>query len=142
MAKTDGSLVAFKLTSGSATTAFHDISQYIDEFSGLESMADLVESHTLGDSWLEQAYTGFRRMSPITIAGFYDDVAASGPNALLGNATDLGAERVIKLNFGTTNAYPKTDVIIRRYSRKPARGALTRYEAELMPTGALTVVTT
>lgn len=142
MAKTDFTVTAFKLTSSSATASFHDLSQYIDEFDGLEQLAELQESHTLGDAWAEQAYTGLRRISPIRIAGFYDDVAASGPHALLGQTTDIGAERVIKVNFGTTNAYPKCDVIVRRYSRRPTRGQLTRYEAELMPTGALTVVTT
>lgn len=142
MAKTDFTITAFKLTSTSATGAFHDISQYITEFDGLEILAETIESHTLGDAWAEVAYTGLRRMSPIKISGFYDDAAASGPNALLGNATDVGAERVIKLNFGTTNAYPKTDVIVKRFSRKPVRGELTKFEAELLPTGALTVVTT
>lgn len=142
MAKTGFDVLAFKITSSSATGAFHDLSQYITEYSGLEILAELQESHTLGDAWAEQAYANFRRISPITIGGFYDDVAASGPVALLGNATDLGAERVIKLNFGTTNAYPKCDVLVRRFSRKPNRGQLTGYECELQPIGALTVVTT
>ena len=41
----------------------------------------------MGDAWIEQSYVGLRRVSPITIAGFYDDVAASGPVAILGNAS-------------------------------------------------------
>ena len=142
MAKTDFTITGFKATTSSATAAFHDISQYITEFDGLELLAETIESHGLGDAWAEVAYTGLRRISPIRIGGFYDDVAASGPHALFGNATDLGAERVIKVNFGTTNAYPKCDVIVKRYSRKPARGELTKYEVELLPTGAITVVTT
>ena len=142
MAKTDFTISAFRLTSTSATTAFHDLAQFITEFSGLEILAETEETHTMGDSWAEESFTGLRRVSPITIGGFYDDVAASGPHALLGNTTDIGAERVIKVNFGTTNAYPKTDVIVKRYSRKPVRGELTKWEAELLPTGAVTVVTT
>ena len=96
----------------------------------------------MGDAWVEQSFAGLRRVSPITISGFYDDVAASGPVAILGNATDIGAERVVKVNFGTTNAYSKVDVIVSKFSKMPKRGELTRFEAELMPTGALTVVTT
>ena len=142
MPKTDFTISAFRLTSSSATAAFHDLTQYITEFDGLELLAETQESHTMGDSWAEEAFTGLRRVSPIKIGGFYDDVAASGPHALLGNTTDIGAERVIKLNFGTTNAYPKVDVIVKRYSRKPVRGELTKFEAEFIPTGAVTVVTT
>lgn len=142
MAKTGFDLVGFKCTSVSATTAYHDLSQYITEYSGFEWLAELEESHAMGDAWAEVAYTGFRRASPITIGGFYDDVAASGPHAIFGQATDIGAERNIKLNFGTTNAYPKVDVIVKRYSRKAARGTLTKFEVELIPTGAVTVVTT
>lgn len=142
MAKTGWDVLKFQVTSVSATTTFHDISQYITDWSGLEILAELQESHALGDAWAEQAYANFRRMSPITFGGFYDDVAASGPHALFGNATDLGAERVAKLNFGTTNAYPKFDFLIRRYTRKPNRGQLTGYEVEILPTGAITVVTT
>jgi hypothetical protein len=131
MAKTDFSLTGFKVTTVSATTAYHDLSQYITE-----------ESHAMGDAWVEHLYTGMRRVTPITIGGFYDDVGASGPHAIFGQATDIGAERNVKLNLGTTNAYPKFDVIVKRYTRKPVRGVLTKFEVELLPTGAVTVVAT
>lgn len=142
MAKTDFSVTNFKITTVSATTAFHDLAPYITEFSGMEIMAEIMETHTMGDSWKEFSPTGLKSVSPITISGFYDDVAASGPVAILGNATDVGAERCIKVNFGTTNAYPKTDVIIKRFSRKPVRGELTKFECEMQPTGAYSVATT
>ena len=142
MAKTDFTISAFSITTTSATGAFHNLGGYIDEFSGLEILAEIQETHGMGDAWAEQTFAGLRRVSPVTISGFYDDVAASGPVAILGNATDVGAERVIKVNFGTTNAYPKVDVIVQRFAKMPKRGELTRWEAELLPTGAVTVVTT
>lgn len=142
MARTNFSNISLKITTTSATTAYHDLSQYITEFSGMELLAETEESHALGDAWVENFYTGLRRVSPITISGFYDDAAASGPHAILGNTTDVGASRNIKVNFGTTNAYPKVDVVVKRYNRRPVRGELTKFEAELLPTGAVTVVTT
>lgn len=140
MAKTNAFVI--QVTSSSSTGAFHNISDYITDFSGLNIEAILEESHAVGDSWREVLYTGFRQANEITMGGFYDDAAASGPHALFGQATDLGAERVMKLNFGTTNAYPKFDYIIRSYNRTPTRGQLTRFEAVLAISGAITVVTT
>ena len=142
MAKLDWSLIKFQITPSSATTTFHDLSQYITEFSGMDIEALTQPSHGLGDNWGENAFTGQRRVGPITIAGFYDDVAASGPHALLGNATDIGAERVIKVNWGTTNAYAKQDVIVRRYNRTPTRGEFTKYTAELLPASSYVIVAT
>ncbi len=142
MAKVGFDVTHFLVTPTSATTTWHDLAQYITEYSGLELLAETEETHGMADSWVENAPTGLKRVSPITIGGFYDDVAASGPVALFGNASDIGAERCIKVNFGTTNAYPKTDVIVKRFNKKPARGELTKYEVELLPTGAYTVVAT
>ena len=142
MAKVDGSMMQIKVTTSSATGSFHDLAQYITDFSGLEILADLVESHTFGDAWVEQSYTGFKRVGDITLSGFYDDVAASGPHAIFGQSSDLGAERVMKINLGTTNAYPKFDFLVASYKRMPTRGELTRYEVVIKPTGALTVATT
>jgi len=141
VAKTGGDAIGFKITSTSTTGSFHDLSQYVTEFSGLNIEAVLVDGHTFGDAWRESLYTGFRQGADITVRGFYDDVAASGPNALLG-LTNLGGERVVKLNVGTTNAYPKFDVILKQYNTLPRRGELTMYESVMSITGAITTVTT
>lgn len=142
MAKTDYTVSKFQITTSSATAAFHDIGPYITEFSGIEVVGETEETHGMGDSFAENSFTGLKRTSPITISGFYDDVAASGPHAILGQTTDIGAERCIKLNLGTTDAYPKTDVIIKRYTRHPVRGELTKFECELLPTASYSIVTT
>ena len=142
MSKQDFTVTWFKVTTGTSTSTWHDLSQFIQEFSGLELVAELEEGHSLGDAWAESVYTGLRTVSPITIGGFYDDVASSGPVAIFGNASDLGAERAVKMCFGTTNIYPKVDVIVKRFTRTPTRGEITKYEVELQPTGAYTIGTT
>ena len=134
-------VISFKITSSSSTGAYHDITQYIEEWSGFDLEAVLHQSETFGNAYAEQLYTGFRRLADITVKGPYNDVAASGPNALLGLA-NLGGERNIKVNVGTTNAYPKVDVIVKSYKIIPRRGELSMYEAVLAPTGAYTIATT
>ena len=141
MAKVGPDVFKFTITSSSSTGTFNDISNYITEFSGLNIEAVLQESHAFGDSWKEQLYTGFRMAADITVKGFYDDVAATGPNALLGQA-NIGGERVIKLNVGTTNSYPKMDVLVKSYDTLPKRGQLTEFSCVLAVTGAITFVTT
>ncbi len=142
MAKVDYTLTQFRITTTSATTAYHDIGPYITEMSGLEIEGLTEETHGMGAAWVANAFVGVKKLSPITISGFYDDVAASGPVAILGNATDIGAERNIKLNLGTTNAYPKLDVIITKFSRRPIRSKLTKFEAEFLPCSTYSIVTT
>ena len=142
MPNTTPDQVRFKVTTVSATTTYNDISQYITEWNGWNQIANLQESHAFGDAWKEQLYSGFNMADDINIKGFYDDVAASGPHAIFGTLSMLGNERSVKMSFGTTNAYIKTDVLIRSYNRIPTRGELTKYEVVLAPTGTPTLVTT
>ena len=142
MAKTDFSMGWLKCTTVSATTAYQDISQNLIEINGWETEGVLEETHGLGDAWVENSFVGLKRTNEITLTMFYDDDGTSGSKTIFGNASDIGAERSIKLNVGTTNAYLKTDVIVRSFSRQPKRGELTKCQVALMPTGAATVVTT
>lgn len=135
-------VTSFRVTTTSATAAYQDIGQSVVGFSGLEILAETEESHAMGDSWAETLPTGLKRVSNITLDCLYDDAAATGTATIFGNATDAGAERVIKVGFGTANVFPKMDVIVKRASKKPSRGALTRLEVELIPTGAVTIATT
>ena len=107
MSKYNQSNFAILVTSVSASTVFNDISDYVTDFSGLNLEAVLQQSDAFGDSWREMLYTGIRQAADITIKGFYDDAAATGPHALMGALSALGAERRMKLKFGTTNEYPK-----------------------------------
>lgn len=131
-----------RVTTTSATAAYQDISNQVMEISALKMEALVEESDAFGDSWKETLYTGIRRMDDITLSGILDDVAASGVNAIFGQASDLGAERNWKLNVTTASGVIKTDVIIVSYERMPSRGALTRYQVVGRPTGAVTLTST
>ena len=142
MARVGSDVLAVKVTTASATGSYQDISQSVTEIDGFMVEAILEESHTFGDAWTEQSFVGVRRVGDITIRGFYDDAASSGNATIFGNASDPGAERVLKLNVGTADKYPKCDVIVKSYTRQPAVGELTKFELVLAPTGAFTLATT
>ena len=142
MARVGSDVMAVLITSASATSAFHDISPFVTEINGFMIEAMLEEITSFSDAWPRQGYTGIRSVGEITLSGPYDDVAASGPHALLGGLAQLGTERVLKLKFGTTNEYPKVDVLIKSYARDPERKALSKFTAVLAPTGAVTIGTT
>ena len=142
MARYGGDVVSYKVTTTSATASFRDISQQVLEFSGLDLEALLEQGHTFGDAWEESAYTGMRKINEITMTAFWDDDTSTGVQGIFGNASDVGAERVMKINLGTTNAYPKFDFIIRRVNKKPSVGALTKADIVIVPSGALTIATT
>ena len=137
MAKRGFDVAVFKATTSTSTGAYHDLSQYVDTISAPEIQALLEETHAMGDAWVEHSYIGVRMAPEITFSGPYEDVAASGPVAIFGNATDVGAERNIKVEFGGGGAF-KVDVIVKSFKKIPTRSALTRFEAVLQPTGAVT----
>lgn len=146
MARYGPGVMQVKVTAASTTGSFIDISQQVYDFSGWNVEAILEQSNTFGDTWEEFQSIGVSRVPAITIKGPWDDNTATGTAGLFGNTTDLGAERVMKLNwYGTTNPgqalNAKVDFIVQSYKRLPARGALTQYELVAQPTGAVTYVT-
>lgn len=140
-----------KVTTASATGSFRDISQQVEDFSGFDVEAILELVHSFGDTYEESANVGVNRIATVTLGGPLDDDTTTGINQIFGNSSDLGAERVLRLNFNSAvagaaaTASPtnvKMDVLPQSYRRRAARGALTRYELVLQPTGTFSVVTT
>ena len=143
MAKYGSDQVNIKFTTASATSlTLHDLGQYIDTFNGVKIEALTQEGHGFGDSWVEHLYTGIRRMDPVTVAGFYDNIAASGPNVMFGNASDIGSERRCEVNFaGTASNILQFAGLVMSYSRLPTRSELTRFELVFQPSGAVNTAT-
>lgn len=113
-----------------------NMSQHVDTLNGADIEAMLQQSDTFGDSWVEQLYTGIRRMEPIVVEGFYDDTATTGPDAKFGGAA-LGTTVAVVLTWGGAKT-SSFNAVISRYARTPGRGELSRYAATLTPTGAVT----
>ena len=140
MAKRRSDEVKIGITTTSASTTIVDLSQYVDTIGDVDITPMVNETHTFGDSWVERTYTGVRGTNPIVVEGYYDDAAASGPHAILGNASDMGAERNFEIDFGASDVV-NGKVILTGYNRLPKRGELTRYRSTWTPTGALGTAT-
>ena len=139
MANYGFNVAKFGVTTASGSTAIVDFSNYIDTYSGAELSAIVQESHAMGDSWAESLYAGIRKMAPITVGGFYQDVA-SGPHAYFGQTTDLGAKRQAEVDFGSSDIV-HFSYLLTSYKRQPKRNELTRFEAVLQPTGTVSTAT-
>lgn len=113
-----------------------NVTQSILSISGLDVEAILEETHTFGDSWVEQSAVGLNRVGDITVQGNYDDDSDTGFNFMFKN---VGETRTLKVLFGAAKSMT-VETVIKNYRRMPSRGALTKAEAVLTPTGAVTEV--
>lgn len=129
----------FKFTSVSTTGTWVDLSAYVDEISGVKKEAMTAETHGFSASYVQVSPVGVFKVDDVTISGFYNDVAASGPHALFGDA-NVGTERWGKVYVSTAESV-KQKFVVASYERMPKRNELTRYTVVLRATGALTTST-
>lgn len=117
-----------------------DMTQHTLDIGGVEIEAILEESHSFGDAWVESLATGMRRMNDVTVGGFYDDTATTGPDAIYRDAVPTGpaaTAREFKVTWGGSKTTLAT-TWVQKYSRIPGRMQLTRYSTLIKPTGAVT----
>lgn len=127
---TDDIAVVFDNSAGTTV----NVSQSILEINGVDVEAMIEESHTMGDSWVEQLFTGLRRGADITLRGFYDDDSDTGFDFMF---KGVGETRTLQVTWGGTKT-TTVETIIKNYRRLPTRGELTKGEVVLAPTGAFT----
>jgi hypothetical protein len=113
-----------------------NMSQYIREINGVEIEAILTDSHAFGDTWHEALAVGVSKVGDITLKGFYDDTASTGPDVIF-NAVGNTTTRTLKVTWGNTKT-TSVETIIKKYSRMPKLDDLTGFEVILQPTGAVT----
>ena len=104
-----------------------NVSQSILELNGVDVEAMLEESHTFGDSWVENLPVGVNKVGDITMKGFYDDDADTGFNFMFKN---VGETRTFAVTWGSTKI-TTVEAVIKNYRRLPSRGELTKAEAVL-----------
>lgn len=108
---------------------------YVRAIGGISIEAILQESTAYGDSWQEFLSTGIRKMAPITIGGFYDTAATSGPDVLFaGHEGDLREDTVFTYGGSKTTT---VDTYVQKYERLPKLGAMTEFQVTLQPTGSV-----
>lgn len=117
-----------------------DLSTQILSINGVMIEAVTEESHGYNKSWAEALATGMRRVEPVEIEGFYNDVANGAHTVLKDVATGpAAATRTITFTWspGVTTSF---ETLPTKYGRLPKVGAITRYKSTLIPTGAVTEV--
>ncbi|MDP3717091.1 MAG: hypothetical protein Q8T13_04895 [Acidobacteriota bacterium] len=109
------------------------------DIGGVEIEAILEESHAFGVSWVASLAVGLRKMNDLTVGGFYDDTASTGPNAVYNDVADGPSDstRTAKTTWGGTKT-TSVETWIKKFSRIAARGQITKYATLLAPTGTVT----
>jgi hypothetical protein len=129
-------VVAFDNSGGSPVT----MTPYVQTINGISVEALLEQSDSFGDSWVEMLPVGVRKVSgDITLDGFYDDTATTGPDAIF-NApapTPATASRTLTITFGGSKTFA-VETFIKKYDRMLVRGKLHRYSVTLAPSAAVT----
>jgi len=125
---------SLKLELSDATDVLVDISHEVRTFNGIEIENLTTESHGFGDSWVENTWTGMKKLADITLEGFYDD-ASNTPVALYA----AGALRRLKVTWGGGKS-TEVPVMMAKFDRDPKLGDLTHYKIMLKNGGVPTEV--
>ena len=130
--------VTISLEDGPGGTA-RDITGFILTMGGIKITSNTQPSHAFGDSWEEHTPTGMRKGDPITLTGFWDTTATTGPHVVFiapdDGPQDDGRELIVVFGDSTTLT---CDVRLVSYSVIGQNGQLSEFEAVLQPTGAMT----
>lgn len=113
-----------------------DMSNYVREFNGVTKEALLQESHAFGDAWFESAFTGMSKLDDVTMGGYYNDAASTGPDVIF-NA--IGSTRTLKVTWGSTKT-TSVSTVIKKYARMPVLNELHKFQVIVTPTGQPTEV--
>ena len=140
-------MAAGKHSSSEVTIGYDDapggslrqIEQSVLTMSGVKIEAGQQLSHAYGDSWEESTPTGIRKVLPITMTGFFDDTATTGPHTVLrvvdGDIDPTGSTRTLTVVFGNSKTFTVETRLV-SYEVLGKNGNLTEYAAVIQPTGA------
>lgn len=96
-------------------------------------------SHAFGDSWAEMLATGFAQVPPITVTGYFDDTASTGPHTVFqvksADRSPQASTRTVAIGFGNSTSFGG-EAIMKSYTVTGKNGNLTEFEAVIQPTGA------
>lgn len=121
---------------GGALTA---ITNHILTISGVKVTSAMQLSHAFGDSAEETTPSGMTKVEPITLTGFWDTTASTGPHVVLGTPDDgpQDATRSFRVVFGDAKQFDVECRLV-SYEVLAKNGAISEFSAVLQPTGAHT----
>ena len=137
MAKYGSNSFAVSIDNSSGTPVV--MTNYIRTIGDVDIKAMMAESTAFGDAWVEKLATGVLEAGSITLGGYYDDTASTGPDVIFNDVATgpTDSTRTLLLTWGgskTTSA----EVWISAYKRTATVGELTGFEVTLEYTGTVT----
>lgn len=113
------------------------ITNHVLSMGGAKITSAMEASHAFGDSWEESTPVGLKKAEPITLEGHWDTTATTGPHAVLSDPDDDPADgtRTLVVVFGDSKTFT-VETRLMSYEVLAQVGNLTRFRAELIPTGA------
>lgn len=112
------------------------ITQHVTSLSGVKLNSKMQLTHTFGDSYEESTPVGMVSIDPITIEGFFDTTASTGPHVIFAAPDDgpQDATRTMTLSPGDSKTFSGETRLV-SYEVLGQVGDLTKYRAVLQPTG-------
>lgn len=139
--------MAGKYGSASVTVTYDDgpggtgraVTNHILTMGGVKLTSAMEPSHAFGDAWEEQTPTGMMKMEALTLEGHWDTTATTGPHVVF-LAPDDGPQdstRTLVVVFGDSKTMTVETRLV-SYEVLGVNGNLTRFRAEILPTGTAT----
>jgi len=114
------------------------VTNYVTEMGGISIEALQADTAAFADVWGESTPTGFKTVDEVSIKGFYDDAATTGPHVVFRDVDDAptDATRTLVVVFGGTNGTFTIETRLKKYTVMPKVKGLTEFEAIVVPTGS------
>jgi hypothetical protein len=114
------------------------ITDYVTEIGGISIEALQADTSAFGDVWGESTPTGFKTVDEVSIKGFYNDAATTGPHVVFKDVDDSPSDstRTLVVVFGGTNGTFTIETRLKKYMVGAKVKGLTEFEAVVVPTGS------
>lgn len=113
------------------------VTGHIRTMSGAKITSAMQASAAFGDSWDEFLPSGRKRMEQITMRGYWDTTATTGPHVVFLDPDDgpQDSTRTLVLVFGDSKTLTVETYLV-SYEVIAQEGQLTEFEAVIQPTGS------
>lgn len=113
------------------------ITAYVTSISGIKKEAITQQSNPFGVAYEDNTPTGVHKVSDITIGGFYDTTATSGPHVVFGDPDDGPQDSTRTFTFAPGDSKTFTmETRLVSYEVLGKNGNLTEYQAVIRQAGA------
>lgn len=138
MAKFGSSSVTITYDDGPGGTG-RAVTGFVLTAGGVKITSVMEASHAFGDAWEEHTPVGLKRMEPLTLEGHWDTTATTGPHVVFIAPDDDPADntRTLVMVFGDSKTMTVETRLV-SYEVQAVNGNLTRFRAEILPTGTAT----